>query len=155
MKRYGRLVWYWCYRHTWGDDIRSRDLTQDTWLLVWDNLYRLRHDATAAEQRAWLKTLVRTAASRRWRQDRVPVDTVGTDIDVTADTSLRQMRETLDELMAYLPDDDRRLLGLLDGYRLHEAAQILAISPSAAAQRRHRAVQHMKEISKQHNIHLQ
>ncbi len=154
MKRYGRWVWYWSYRLTWGDDVRSRDLTQDTWLLVWDNLYRLRTDASVAELRAWLKALVRTAASRRWRQDRKAAAATNDDID--ADTSLRQMRETLDELMAYLPDDERRLITLLlDGYRINEAAQLLAISPAAAAQRHHRAVQHMKEISKQHNIHLQ
>lgn len=153
MKRYGRLVWYWCYRRTLGDDARTRDLMQDAWLLVWDHLGRLRIDASAAEQRAWLRALVRTAATRRQRKEGAPVMPLTADLDVADDTSILQMRETLEALMAHLPDNDRRLIALLlDGYRLHEAAQRLAITPGAAAQRYHRAIQRMKEISKQHNI---
>lgn len=153
MKRYGRLVWYWCYLYTRGDDGRARDLTQDVWLLVWDNSGRLRPDATAHELRAWLKALVRTASSRQMRRAMLPIVPLTDDIDVADDSSVRQMRDTLEALMAHLPDDDRRLIGLLlDGYRLDEAARQLAITPVAAQQRYHRAVRRMKEISKQYNI---
>lgn len=153
MKHYGRLVWFWCYCKTYGDDFVARDMAQDAWLLVWDHLDRLRPDASPHEVRAWLKALTRTASSRRFRHEHHPVVPLTRDIEVAEDTRIAEMRETLETLIAYLPDDDRRLMNyLLDGFRLDEIALELDISLDAVHRRYHRAIHRMKKISNQQNL---
>lgn len=156
MYRHRRFLWYRCLRHAYGDDALARELYQMTLHAVWAHLPKLAADATADQERRWLKAQARSVASHHRRRKRlatVPLDNALADTLADHDAAQRRRdSELLDELSAFLPDDDRRLLRLYrDGFVPDEIAQILSISRDTVYQRLHRAVQQMKSVNNKLN----
>lgn len=57
-------------------------------------------------------------------------------------------RDLVKDLMASLPDDDRRLMQMkLDGYSGHEIGQALGLSRNAVYQRINRIIKKLKQIN--------
>ena len=152
MLRHQGMLWMRCLRHTFGNEERARDLYQEVLMEVWQHLERLAPEATADQERRWLKTQARSVIAhhaRRRSLDTVPL----TEAAHLADDDYRKReRELLAELTALLPDDDRQLVRLYcDGFSYDEIAHKLKIGRDTVYQRMHRAVVRMKEINKQIN----
>lgn len=143
--RHRKLVWWLCLRRAKGDRERGRDLMQEVVIALWRHAGRLRTDASAAEERRWVRRLTLTALgniSRRGSIVTVPLRSDYAYRDVDA-----EQRELIDELAAHLSDDDRRLLDLrLKGYSNNEIAAITGLEPGNVAQHMHRIVGRLRNI---------
>lgn len=107
------------------------------------------HATTKRQQWHWMLRVMRSVVVDNWRR-RLLRRTVplSADLSVYDDDAGRNDRETLDELMSHLDNDqDREILHLLiQGYRYSEISIEMRISEATVRQRVSRAVKKMKTI---------
>lgn len=142
--RHRPLVWALCWRRARGDYERCRDLVQEVSLSLWEHYGRLRPGAGPLQERAWVVWHTRSVLDhlhRRPSPTLVPLpDDMPAEVNDTDDT--------LDDLLAALPPDDRRLVQLrLEGRDGAYIAEKLGIKRDAVYQRLHRIIERLRMLN--------
>ena len=142
LRRHRQLVWMLCWTRAHGDYERCRDLVQEVSLSLWEHYGRLRPQATALQERAWVLWHTRTVLNHLHRRPSPTL--VPLSADVPADDT--NGRETIDDLLALLGNDDRRLVTMrLEGYDADEISEALGIKRDAVYQRLHRIIERLRK----------
>lgn len=142
LKRHRPLVWTLCWARARGDYERCRDLVQEVSLSLWEHYGRLRPNATRLQERAWVLWHTRSVLDHLHRR---PSPTL---VPLSGEWPAEQndSRETLDDLMAHLGKDDRRLVEMrLDGFEATEIGKELGIGRNAVYQRLHRIIERLRK----------
>ncbi len=154
MKRQEKVIFWLCCRYARFRRDRSLDLMQDVRERIWRTLDHLAVDASPDQERAWVRWQTRSVLDRHRRHAALPTAPLDQADDV-ADAELdreTERQELLDELMAFLPPDDRRLLQRqLQGYSAQEIAAELHLSAHTVQNRLSLARQRLSQIYTQIN----
>ena len=139
--RHRPLVWTLCWARSHGDFERCRDLVQDVSLSLWEHYGRLRPDAGPLQERAWVLWHTRSVLDHMHRRPSPTLVPLPDDLADEPDDT----REAVDELLASLPDLDRRLVQLrLEGYDGEHIAKELGIRRDNVYQRLHRIIERLR-----------
>ncbi len=142
LRRHRSLVWRLCWARARGDFERCRDLVQEVSLSLWEHYGRLRPGSGPLQERAWVFWHTRTVLDHLHRRPSPTLVALPAEMPADEDDS----REHLDDLLASLGDEDRRLVQLrLEGYDASEIAQQLRISRDAVYQRLHRIIERLQK----------
>jgi len=135
----------WVYRMIFnrvGNRPDAEDLSTEVFLAA---LRPIRLTATVAEVRGYLRATVRTVLSTYWGEatgsDIVSIDDIS-DLPQSAEQPVRAARRLVDNVLAALPDNYRRILELrfLQGCSVKESASSMGVSVSNAKVLQHRAL---------------
>lgn len=148
LERHHAMLWRMCWQRAGGDRDRCCDLMQDVSIALWENIDKLRPDATPRQERAWVCWQARSVfyqAERRQKPTTVPLsDTLA---DKISDEDTQQRKELLDELFSALDPDEQRMVRLyLEGYNGDEIGKELGISRNNFYQRMYRVIRKMRRI---------
>lgn len=146
LKRHGWLVWRRCWLRARGDRERCRDLMQEVFIGLWLRFDSLRPGCSVAEERAWVRWVTRSVLDHQGRRQQAETVALTPELeDTLAEPADESLSEQLDDYLATLSDDDRRLMQMqLDGYCADEIAAQMGIARDAVYQRIHRAVARMR-----------
>ena len=146
MLRHRTTVWRTCSRFAHNDKERARDLVQEVYLALWLRFDQLGAGANQWQQRVWAWRTTRSVLVDLYRKhepETVPLDAIRDLPDLPASA---EMAELVDDLMARLGDEERRLLQMrLDGYDAVEMAQALGIERNAVYQRVNRIIKKLRK----------
>ena len=143
LRRHRRLVWTLCWAHSHGDYERCRDLVQEVSLSLWEHYGRLRPQTTALQERAWVLWHTRTVLNHLHRHPSPTLVSLPAELPLVED----DIGESIDDLLAFLAPDDRRLVQMrLDGYEAEEIAKALGIKRNAVYQRLHRIIERLRKV---------
>ena len=146
--RHRTQMWRMCWLRAHGNWDRCCDLLQEASIALWLNMDKLRADATAAEENAWVRWQVRSLFEHMGRRKQPQVEPLTAVMaeSVAADDR-RHIEEEMDEVMAALNPDEQRMLRLqLEGYRSDEIAAIMGLNRDAVYQRMHRAMAKVRSV---------
>lgn len=144
--RHHSMLWRMCWRRSGKDTDCCKDLMQEVAIDIWNNLDKLRPDATPSQERAWVGWRARSVFFRIGRTRQLPTEPLTDEIanSVVADESHR-LAEILEGCMSSLSDGERQMMQLyLDGYNAEEIGQQIGVSRDAVYQRMHRAINKMR-----------
>lgn len=144
--RHHSMLWRMCWRRSGKDTECCKDLMQEVAIDLWKNLDKLRPDASAQQERAWVGWRARSVFFRIGRTKQVPLEQLTDDlVDNTADSDSRHLDEILDSCIASLSDNDQQMVRLyLEGYNADEIGQKIGTSRDAVYQRMRRAIKKMR-----------
>lgn len=136
------MIWGMCWVSVKGNYERCRDLVQDVSIALWLRFDRLRPDASAQEERAWVRWQTRSVIDFERRRQRLsPLPLTDDMANTIASENQQKQQELLEYIMASLSPDEQRLVRLrMEGYHADEIASILGLKRDAIYQRMHRAV---------------
>ncbi|MFQ5808399.1 MAG: RNA polymerase sigma factor [Armatimonadota bacterium] len=131
--------------HLCRDRERAADLTQETFVQVWEDLDGFRGDATA---KTWIHRIAYHTflrAQRRSRPDTVPLDESVSDGTPT-ETALT--RHALRSALAQLPEKQGQVLILhyLQGFKVAEIADVLEVPAGTVLSRLHNGRNGLREL---------
>lgn len=142
LRRHRRLVWTLCWTRAHGDYECCRDLVQEVSLSLWEHYGRLRPNATALQERAWVLWHTRSVLDHLHRRPSPTLVPLPPNLPADDDTG----RETLDDLLATLDSVDRKLVTMrLEGYDAAEIGRALGIKRDAVYQRLHRIIERLRK----------
>jgi len=136
-----KRVYALCYRMSGGAQL-AEELTQDVFVRAWQKLGTFRGDASFA---TWLHRLAVNVVIERFRSDQVRRARLhdGEEIFDTlpAPAQTRDIGMDFEAALEKLPDGAREIFVLHDveGYKHHEIATLLDISPGTSKAQLHRA----------------
>lgn len=149
LMRHRDMLWQLCLRYANGDRDRCADLFQEVSVALWNNLDKLRGDATPRVERVWVRWQARSVFSqitRRRKLSTVPM----TDViaDRLADENSQSQKELLDSLMSVLSQEEKQLIQLyFEGYHGDEIGKRMGISRNTVYQRMRRAIIKMQRVA--------
>lgn len=147
INRHERLLFWLCYRHARYRRELTLDCQQDVLTRLWVTLDSLPVTSSLRQEKAWVRWQARSVLSNLRRDAKpkaLPLSAAG---PLPDDDSRHEARELLDELMAYLAEEDRSLLQRqLEGYSVVEIAATLGVTPHAVAQRLLRARLRLRQV---------
>lgn len=139
-------VWRACCRFAHDNKELARDFVQEVYLAMWLRYDQLDAEANLWQQRAWVWRTARSVLVDLYRKrelETVPLDSISDLPDMSATSD---MSERINDLMALLGDEERRLLQMrLDGYDAAEIAQALGIERNTVYQRMNRIINKLRE----------
>lgn len=153
LMRHRDLLWHLCWHHAHGDRDRCLDLLQEVSIALWENIGKLRGDASPRQERAWVKWQARSVFYQIGRQQKtqlLPLNEALADDGHTPGSENEEMqrRETIDDLLATLSPNEQRMIRLyLQGYNGDEIGQQMGISRNNYYQRMHRTIQKMRRMA--------
>ena len=157
MRRHYEMVWRICWNFAGRKGLkiqrstqmgyddrmaRTKDLAQEVWIVLWQKFNQLDFSAPERQQRRWLERLAESTIIDLYRREN-PMPEALTDemAECIADADSKQKAEELEEVMANLGPEERKLMRLyIEGYRGDEIAAIMGIKRNAVYLRIHRAV---------------
>ncbi|MBR4738655.1 MAG: sigma-70 family RNA polymerase sigma factor [Bacteroidales bacterium] len=143
LRRHRTLVWTLCWARARGDYECCRDLVQEVSLSLWEHYGRLRPNATALQERAWVLWHTRTVLDHLHR--RLSPTLVPLSKEMAAEEEGRSA-EVIADLLAPLDKEDRLLVKMrLEGYSAEEIGRELGIKRNAVYQRLHRIIERLKK----------
>ena len=146
--RHRTLIWKLCRRYAPRDAERCAELVQEVSLSLIEHYGRLKPDASAKDERAWVVWSTRTVLyDLRRKKDSQPVMVPLTKEIVEQIAEQENLeRDRIEEMMGDLPDEDRRLVQLrLNGYNAKEIGTQTGLSSDAVYQRMHRIIEKLKQ----------
>ena len=149
LMRHRDMLWRMCWRRADEDYDRCCDLMQDVSIALWDNFDKLRPDAVAGQERAWVRWQARSVFYQKGRQQKPETVSLGENVcdSVSAEDQL-QRKETIDNLLSALDSEEQRMVQMyLQGYRGDEISQQMGISRDNYYQRMHRAIRKMQRLA--------
>lgn len=149
VRRNAGLIRWLCLRQADGDQALCDDLVQEVLLGLWLHLDRYRR---SVPEKVWVAWQTRTILYDYRRHRLPPPQRLAYEVaDSLAEESLHA-REQLDELAAYLTDDERHLVQLhLDGYKTNEIAQQMDLTPNAVYKRMKKVMEKLRYINDKNN----
>lgn len=148
LRRHLTMIWGMCWVSVKGNYERCRDLVQDVSIALWLRFDRLRPDASAQEERAWVRWWTRSVIDFERRRQRLsPLPLTDEMANTIASENQQKQQEFLEYIMASLSPDEQRLLQLrMEGYKADEIASILGLNRDAVYQRMHRAIIKARQV---------
>ena len=148
LRRHWTMIWGLCWVSAKGNYERCRDLVQDVSIALWLRFDKLRPDASAQEERAWVRWQTRSVIDFMRRQQRPsPLPLTDEVANTIATDNQQRQQELLEYIMASLSPDEQRMMRLrMEGYRADEIASILGLNRDAVYQRMHRAVVKVRKV---------
>lgn len=144
MLRHKTLIRRLCWWHSGGEDALCADLMQEVATALWHYRHTLRPDATAQQERLWVKYHCRSVFSHRRRRHTIETEPLGEQHDTAEPVDSH--RETLEDLATCLTPHEHELLEmLLNGYSVAEIAERMHIKAASVSQLRQRIVIKMRE----------
>jgi RNA polymerase sigma factor (sigma-70 family) len=146
--RHKKLIWRLCRRYAKHDAKRCSDLVQEVSIALWEYYGRLQPDAGTLEETWWVLSVTRLVLRNMHRHKREEEQPMADWMaDTIADNSNNDS-DRVQELLAELPEEDRRLIQLrLDGYSGSEIGEIMGLKRDAVYQRIKRIIDKLKQIS--------
>lgn len=140
------MLWRMCWRRSGKDTDCCKDLMQEVAIDIWNNLDKLRPDATPSQERAWVGWRARSVFFRIGRTKQLPTEPLTDEIANSIDADeLHRLAEILEGCMSSLSDGERQMMQLyLDGYNAEEIGQQIGVSRDAVYQRMHRTINKMR-----------
>lgn len=132
MERHHSLLLRHCWDYAGGNADRSRDMAQEVCLAVWSDLENLRPDATEAEERTWLRLIIRRTLYRSRRgvkPDPARLEAVLREWQDDYDARMHDEVEGRLELLS--PDEAWVVRQRLAGYTSEEIARQRGVTASA------------------------
>ncbi|MDO4216671.1 MAG: sigma-70 family RNA polymerase sigma factor [Bacteroidales bacterium] len=149
LKRHQRLIRSLCWWYAGGDTEKTNDLVQDVMLQLWHYRHMLRPNATAAQERQWVRLHCRSVFQHQRRRTTIETVPLEETYEVAADNE--NYRELIDRLSVDLNDKEQQLLDLLlEGYTNSEMAQALLMSEKEVIALRKQTIDKLK--NKANNI---
>lgn len=149
LMRHRDMLWQMCWNRSGGDRDRCCDLLQEVSIALWENFGKLRPNASAAQERAWIRWQARSVFYQIGRQRKpttVPLNNAVADI--APDDDERRRKELVDDLLSALDPDEQRMVGMyLEGYHGDEIGERMGISRDNYYQRMHRAVRKLRRLA--------
>lgn len=147
-ERNERVVRRMCRRAARRQTVCADDLVQCVALRLIECCDKLHHDVKPRVERAWVRRVADSVIARQ------PEEAPGRYVQLTEpladDDRDERLRETVDDLMACLDDDDRALLQMkLDGFNNDDLAMLTGLSYAAVATRLHRIRRRMAEYARE------
>lgn len=147
MVRHHKTVWRTCWRFAKGDEEQCKDLMQEVFIMLWLRFDELRTDVNEWQQRAWVKKISQSVLIDLYRHRETKTERLCETMANSLPDTPTDYTEHLDDLMAHLSSDDRRLMQMrLDGYDASEIASELGIMRNTVYQRMHRAMEKARKI---------
>lgn len=140
--RHRDMLWRMCWKYTGGDRDRCCDLLQEISIALWENYGKLRPQATATQERNWVRWQARSVFYQIQRRHTLATVPISHPIaDTVADDTTAQRRELLDEILSSLSSDDRHIVQLyLEGYSGDEIGNKVGLSRDTVYQRMRRII---------------
>ena len=152
LRRHENTLFWLCGRHARFSPDRMPDLLQDVRERIWRTLDTLRPDATAHEERRWVRWQAFSVFGKDRRRKAPPALSLDAIDTLPDDDNTHAMLMLLDELLALLPDDDRRLLqALCQGVTPEEIAAAEHQALHTVQNRISIARQHLRQVNEQYN----
>ncbi len=137
-----------CWMYANGDWEHCRDLVQEVSLSLWEHYGKLRPNAHAWEERAWVVWHTRSTLNHLHRAHRVAYQPMTPDIEARLVDEGNTDDTLSDELITILHDTDATIVRLrLEGYNADEIAERIGIKRDAVYQRLHRIVRRLQELN--------
>ena len=149
-ERYRPLMVRLCTLHSHGSCVLFDDLMQEVRLALWTDMPAFADGLPRWKEymRVYFLTRKTLQRYRRWMADHPATVPLDDDMPVILDEE-NHAEELVDELSAYLSDDDRRMVVLLcQGYSLGETAERMGLLYDAARKRQQRIMQELCETYK-------
>ena len=147
LEAFNRHIERYCVVHS-NSRAEADDLMQEVFLAVWENIDGLHADSTPPQVNRWLYKVMRTVFIRHLRRRPAPGSTI--DLADVAEIQAEEPDyddELVEELVAYLPDNDQQILSLrFAGYSNIEIAQRLGIKENTLNKRMSRITKKIKDI---------
>ena len=144
VKRNTRIIRAICWSLASKDEERCADLMQEVLLSLWRYRHTLRRDATAKDERNWVRWHCRSVWSHQQRRQQLPtvsLDALGDLPDGEAD-----YHGLVEDLATGLDGRERNLLELfLQGYSIAEAGRLLGLGRKNAYRLYHEMVKKMRD----------
>ena len=146
MTRHRGLIKSLCWWYAGGQADRVADLMQEAMLALWHYRHTLRPDASAAQERQWVRLHCRSVFDHQRRRPVVETVPLEDTLGVAADDD--RCAEMIDRLADGLSDREHRVLGLLlDGYTDGEMAAALRIGEAEAKRLHATVIEKMKRTA--------
>ena len=142
--RHQGLIRSLCWWYAGGKADAVADLIQDVMLSLWHYRHTLRADASAAQERQWVRLHCRSVFEHQRRRPQVETVPMEEALHVAAeDTSAR---DAIDRLAVDLSLLEHRVLELvLDGYSDGEIATVMKVSATEARRMHATVIEKMKQ----------
>jgi DNA-directed RNA polymerase specialized sigma24 family protein len=142
--RHQGLIRSLCWWYAGGKADAVADLIQDVMLSLWHYRHTLRADASAAQERQWVRLHCRSVFEHQQRRPQVDTVPMEEALHVAAeDTSAR---DAIDRLTDGLNAQEHHVLELvLDGYSDGEIDNLLRLVPGEAALLHNAVIEKMKQ----------
>lgn len=149
VRRNAALIKWLCMRQSNGSQANCDDLVQEVLLGLWLHLDSYRR---GVPERVWVGWQVRTILYDLRRHRLPPTEQLAFDVaDSLAEEALHT-REQLEELTAYLTDDERNLVRMhLDGYNTDEIARQLSLTTHAVYKQMKKVIEKLRTINEKIN----
>lgn len=132
MERHHLLLQQHCWFYATGNTDRCRDMVQEVCLAVWSDLQNLRPNATEAEERTWLRLIIRrTIFNQRRGVKPDPVRLEAVLREWQDDYGARMRDEVEGQLELLSPDEAWVVRQRLAGYTSEEIARQRGVTASA------------------------
>lgn len=144
--RHRETLWHTCWQFAQHDRIRCENMVQEVWIALWLRFDQLDASKSEYEQRAWLKRVTRSVLVDLYRRtDPEPERLTPALINTLPDTYVNYA-ESIGDLLAILPDDERRLMKMrLDGFDAQSIADELGIQRNAVYVRVNRIITKLRK----------
>ena len=149
LMRHRDMLWQLCWNRSGGDRDRCCDLLQEVSIALWENFGKLRPNASAAQERAWVRWQARSVFYQIGRQQKPAIVPLNAAVDDMAnDEDAQRRKELIDDLLSALDPDEQRMVSMyLEGYHGDEIGERMGISRDNYYQRMHRAVQKLRRLA--------
>ena len=149
VRRNASLIRWLCLRQAHGDQALCDDLVQEALLGLWLHLDSYRRKFP---EKLWIRWKVRTILYDYQRNRLPPPKRLAFDVADSLAEEECHTRETLEELTAYLSDDERALVEKkLEGYNTAEIAEQTGLTPNAVYKRMRKVMQKLRTINEKIN----
>ena len=149
VRRNAALIKWLCLRQAKGDGALCDDLVQEALLGLWLHLDSYR---PSMSEKAWVGWKVRTILYNYRRRRLPPPGRLAFDVADSLAEEAFHTREQLEELTAYLTDAERELVQRhLDGFKAHEIAEQMDLTPNAVYKRLHAIIAKLRKINEKIN----
>lgn len=149
VRRNAPLIRWLCLRQAGGDPALCDDLVQEALLGLWLHLDSYRR---TIPEKVWIRWKVRTILYDYRRHHLPPPERLAFEVADSLAEETCHARESLEELTAYLSDDERALVEKkLMGYDTAEIAEQTGLTPNAVYKRMHKVMQKLKTINEKIN----
>lgn len=148
--RHKTLIRRLCWWHADGNSSLCADLMQEAVTALWHYRHTLRPEATAQQERLWVKYHCRSVFSHRRRRKNLDTVPLNEKIDFAEPTNSH--RETIEDLAIGLTLHEHQMLDLLlEGYNIAEIAELMNIKPASASTLRQRIIAKMRQTYEEQN----
>lgn len=143
IRRHRRLIWWFCRRFGGKD---SEDLVQEVSIALWQHYGKLRPDANAFQERAWVLYYSREVVRSWQRKPQPPTQPLDPDLADRIALPTDTQRELIDDILDRLRNEDRHIIELcLAGNSPETIASLLGLSSDAVYKRIHRIIKKLRD----------